>query len=90
MTRPQLGASRERYDESMKRKIAVSLPEELVDHAEAAVRDGRAASVSAYVSEALAARARDDDLLAVLDEMDRELGPPSKRAEAWARRVLGQ
>ncbi|HZQ84547.1 MAG TPA: hypothetical protein VFA83_06905 [Acidimicrobiales bacterium] len=72
----------------MKRKIAVSLPEELVDHAEAAVRDGRAASVSAYVSAALEAKARDDDLLAVLVEMDREFGPPSKEAKAWARRVL--
>jgi hypothetical protein len=33
--------------------------------------------------------ARNDRLIAVLDEMDRELGPPGKRAEAWARKVLG-
>ena len=79
-----------RYDESMKRKIAVSLPEELVDHAEAAVRAGRAASVSAYVSEAMAAQARDDELIRVLDAMDREHGKPSKEAEAWARRVFGE
>ena len=79
-----------RYDESMKRKIAVSLPAELVIHAEAAVRAGRAASVSAYVSDALADKARDDELVDVLDEMDREFGRPSKAAEAWARRVLGR
>jgi len=73
----------------MKRKIAVSVPEELVAGAEAAVASGRASSVSAYVSEALGDKARNDRLVEVLDQMDRELGPPGKRAEAWARRVLG-
>jgi Arc/MetJ-type ribon-helix-helix transcriptional regulator len=73
----------------MKRKIAVSVPEELVAQAEAAVEGGQASSVSAYVSDALAQKARNDRLIAVLDEMDRELGPPGKKAEAWARSVLG-
>ena len=73
----------------MKRKIAVSVPEELVARVEEEVNAGRAASVSAYVSEAVAEKTRADDLVAVLDDMDRQLGKPSKEAEEWARRVLG-
>ena len=73
----------------MKRKIAVSLPEELAEEAVAAVEAGRAASVSAYVSQAIAEKTRRDRLLDVLDELDRELGVPSDADEAWARRVLG-
>ena len=72
----------------MKRKIAVSVPEELVAHVEEEVRAGRAASVSAYVSEALAEKAKGDELLVLLDRMDEELGKPSQEAEEWARRVL--
>jgi len=52
-----------------KAKIAVTLPEELVQAARAAVRSGRAASVSAYVASALAERAKLDDLDGLLDEM---------------------
>ncbi|MDQ3757359.1 MAG: ribbon-helix-helix domain-containing protein [Actinomycetota bacterium] len=73
----------------MKRKIAVSVPEELVARVEREVHAGRAASVSAYVSEALAEKAKVDDLVAALDEMDREFGKPAKEADEWARRVLG-
>jgi Arc/MetJ-type ribon-helix-helix transcriptional regulator len=72
----------------MKRKIAVSVPEELVAHIEREVKAGRAASVSAYVSEAVARMAGDNELIRVLDQMDEEYGPPSKEAEEWARRVL--
>lgn len=78
-----------RYDESMRRKVAVSLPADLVAGAERAVAEGQAASVSAYVSEALAERAKRDRLVEVLDAMDRELGRPRARDRAWARRVLG-
>ncbi len=73
----------------MKRKIAVSVPEELVSRAEAAVSSGRASSVSAYVTEALVEKARRDTLLDVLDEMDREHGAPSRLDRAWARHALG-
>lgn len=73
----------------MKRKVAVSLPAHLVAGAERAVAEGQAASVSAYVSEALAERAKRDRLVEVLDAMDREHGRPSARDRAWARRVLG-
>lgn len=73
----------------MKRKIAVSVPEELVAHMEREVKAGRAASVSAYVSEAVGRMAGDDELIRVLDQMDEEYGPPSEEVMAWAKHALG-
>ena len=70
-------------------KIAVTLPPELVSAARRAVRQGRAASVSAYVAESMALRGREDTLRQLLDEMDAEYGPPSPEALAWADHVLG-
>jgi hypothetical protein len=52
------------------------------------VRDGRAKSLSAYVSEAIDERLRRDELTRLLDCMDAEHGPPNTRAKAWAKRVL--
>jgi len=65
----------------MTRKIAVSLPDELVEHARRAVTEGRAASVSAYVAAALAERQRTEGLAALLDEMLGETGGPMSPAE---------
>jgi Arc/MetJ-type ribon-helix-helix transcriptional regulator len=73
----------------MTTKIAVSLPDELVEGARRAVADGRSASVSAYVAEAMAERARRQSLADVLAEWREELGPPSAEDEAWARSALG-
>jgi Arc/MetJ-type ribon-helix-helix transcriptional regulator len=73
----------------MTTKIAVSLPDELVAAARQAVAEGKAASVSAYVAEALAERRADEDLARLLDEMDAEHGPPTAEHFAWARRALG-
>ena len=73
----------------MTTKIAVSLPDEQVAAARKAVAEGRAASVSAYVAEALAQRRADEDLAEMLDELDAEHGPPAAEHYAWARRVLG-
>ena len=73
----------------MTTKIAVSLPDELVAAARQAVAEGRAASVSAYVAEALAERRADEDLARLLDEMDAVHGPPAAEHFAWARRALG-
>jgi Arc/MetJ-type ribon-helix-helix transcriptional regulator len=71
----------------------VSLPDELVEAARAAVRDGRAASVSAYVADALREKSGRYTLADVLDRLDAELGPPGPEADAWAKReadrVLG-
>jgi len=68
----------------MTSKIAVSLPDELVDQARRAVVEGRAASVSAYIAESLMQRERRDSLIELLDDLDRELGPPGPEAREWA------
>ena len=73
-----------------KAKIAVTLPQELVDTARDAVRRGRATSVSAYVAEAMTQRAKADDLDTLLDEMlDASGGPMTDEERAWADRLLG-
>ncbi|HSV37383.1 MAG TPA: hypothetical protein VLI04_01365 [Nocardioidaceae bacterium] len=72
----------------MTRKIAVSLPDQLVDEARAAVASGRADSVSAYVAEAMAEKSGRQSLSLLLDELDAELGAPSAEAKAWARAQL--
>jgi len=73
----------------MKRKIAVSVPEEVARRVKLEVRAGNAASVSAYVTDALERMGRHEQLAEVLARMDKELGRPSARDKAWARRVLG-
>ena len=70
-------------------KITVSLPQELVDAARRAVDADRAASVSAYVADAIREKASREDLRLMLDEMfDETGGPPTSEERAWARRVL--
>jgi len=64
-----------------KAKIAVTLPEELVETARTAVQAGRSPSVSAYVAGALEERAKLDDLDALLAEMLTETGGPMSVAE---------
>ncbi len=70
-------------------KIAVSLPEPQIAAAKQAVREGRAASVSAYVSEALARCQQDDDLADLVAEWTAKDGVPSLEDYAWADAVLG-
>jgi len=71
-------------------KIAVSLPGGLAERARMAVRQGRAASVSAYVASALAEKIKLDELSALLDEMLAESGGPLTPAERRAAdRALG-
>ena len=85
-----MGALVTEYDSGMTTKITVSLPDELVDHARSAVAEGAAASVSAYVAEALVEKARRGSLRDLLDDLDRELGPPDGETMAEAVRQLGQ
>lgn len=74
-----------------KEKVAVTLDPNLVRAARQAVAQGRAASVSGYVEEALRARAESDDLASMLEEMLVETGgPPTAEERAWADRVLGR
>jgi antitoxin ParD1/3/4 len=65
-------------------KIAVSLPKPLVARARRAVRQGIAASMSAYVAAALEEKAKLDDLAGLLDEMLAESGGPLTTAERRA------
>lgn len=65
-------------------KIAVSLPEPVVERARRAVRAGRAPSVSAYVARAIQETAKLDDLAALLDEMLEETGGPLTTKERRA------
>lgn len=75
----------------MTKKIAISLPDELVDYARQSVRDGEAASVSALVGDALNERMRRRRLEDMLDEMLEETGGPMTDAErAAADRALGR
>ncbi|HEV3095381.1 MAG TPA: hypothetical protein VGY30_12855 [Solirubrobacteraceae bacterium] len=76
-------------------KITISLPPEQVEQARTAVARGEAASVSSYISAALAAVAPpaaldDEDTLAdLIADMIAEDGVPSPEAYAWADKVLG-
>ncbi len=71
-------------------KIAVTVPQELVDAARTAVREGRAASVSAYVAEAMETRAKNDDLDALLEEiLEATGGPMTDEEREWADEKLG-
>jgi Arc/MetJ-type ribon-helix-helix transcriptional regulator len=73
-----------------KEKIAVSLPAHLVRAAKDAVRRGRAPNVSAYVADALADKAMNDDLASLLEEMLAETGGPlTKKEIREADRILG-
>ncbi len=70
-------------------KIAVSLPDAQVAAARRAVAEGRAASVSGFVSAAIVRAEREDGLRQLLDHLDRELGAVSAEDLAWADRALG-
>jgi len=71
------------------RKIAISLPAEQVAAARQAVAEGRATSVSAYISDALARRDADEELQEMLAEIYANAGPPGEADRTWARQVLG-
>lgn len=71
----------------MTAKITVSLPDAQVDAARRAVKEGRAASVSAYVSAAIAAHHEGDSLQILLDDLDAIHGPVGREAMEWARGV---
>jgi hypothetical protein len=73
----------------MRTRVTVTVDAEVVARAEAEVAAGRAPSVSAWVAEAMAERARRERLSDVLAEIRTELGPATDEETAWARSVLG-
>jgi hypothetical protein len=71
-------------------KITVSLSSRAAENARRAVRDGRASSVSAYVTEVLEEKGSREELIAMLDQMLEETGGPPTPAEIRAvDRALG-
>jgi Arc/MetJ-type ribon-helix-helix transcriptional regulator len=73
----------------MTTKIAISLPDEVLEAARRAVSDGRASSLSGYIAATLAERQDYEDLAALLADMAEETGRPSEEDRLWARRALG-
>lgn len=72
----------------MTTKITVSLPDEQVAELKAAVRAGRARSVSALVTQALADHRQSDTLDDLLAHLERVHGPVPEADRAWARQAL--
>lgn len=76
-------------------KMTISLPKEQAEQVREAVARGDAASVSGYISAALAAvmaapaNGDNDTLANLLADMIAEDGPPSAEAYEWADKVLG-
>lgn len=73
----------------MTTKLTISVPDELAAQARAAVRDGRANSVSGYIVAALEHYRDAATLDEWLDRVDGDLGRPSPEAFAWAESQLG-
>ncbi len=71
-------------------KIAISLPKSVAERTRKAVSQGHAASVSAYIVQALEEKVKLDELSTLLAEMLEESGGPLTRAEERAAdRALG-
>lgn len=65
-------------------KIAITIPEDLLIEVKAAVARGEAASVSAYISDAVAMRGAKSGLRAYLDALIEKHGEPPQEAYEWA------
>lgn len=65
-------------------KIAITIPDHLLAEVKEAVARGEAASVSAYISDAVAMRGGKSGLRAYLDALIQEHGEPPAEAYEWA------
>ncbi|MBN1172777.1 MAG: hypothetical protein JXA67_11435 [Micromonosporaceae bacterium] len=76
------------------RKITLSLPEALIEAAEAAVAAGRARSVSAYVAAAAGAGEARLSLADVMQQWEDEAGQPdteqTRQAEEWVAGLIAR
>ncbi|WP_299926066.1 hypothetical protein [uncultured Nocardioides sp.] len=72
----------------MSARITVSLPDDLVASAAAAVAAGRATSVSAYVATAMREKAERESVAEVLAEWRAEAGPLTTADETWVQDAL--
>ncbi len=69
------------------RKLAISVPSDLADALAGAVHTRRAASVSAYVAEAIEEKLERDRLQEALDEVWRDR-PMTEQEREWADKLL--
>ena len=73
-------------------KVTVTIPNDVLAAALDNVKQRQAASLSAYVSEALAEKVAidkgEDEYLAWLRQLSEELGEPSAEAYEWARQQV--
>ena len=70
-------------------KVTVTIPEDVLAEAEAAVQAGAARSLSAYVTQALSVQPKRESLSAIIADLRAEIGPPTEEERAWARHALG-
>ena len=70
-------------------RIVVSLSDDQVNWLCHVVRRGRSASVSVFISDAIARAEREDSLAELLDDLDQELDPVSQDDVAWTNEALG-
>ena len=71
-------------------KITISLPSRAAEHVKRAVKLGRAASASAYITTAIEEKASSGTLLEMLEEMLEETGgPPTPEETRKVDRLLG-
>ena len=71
------------------RKVTITMPEDILRQARAEVAAGRAANLSAYVSEVVAERAQHDRIEDVVDAILAETGGEATASErTWVRAVL--
>lgn len=71
-------------------KLAISMPGATLKRAKKAVAEGRAKSLSAFITEAVDKELDRNELTLILDEMDTQHGKPRKAATRWAKRVLSR
>jgi hypothetical protein len=69
------------------RRVTITIPDDTLEFVHDCVERGGASSVSAYFANLAAQQTREDDLLALIDRLDAELGAPSDADVEWARRV---
>ena len=70
-------------------RVTVTVRPQVLAAAEEEVASGRAASLSAWVDQAMEEKVRREELSMLLAEMRAENGPAKEEEEAWARRALG-
>ena len=70
-------------------RVTVTVRPQVLAAAEEEVASGKAASLSAWVDQAMEEKARREELAGLLAEMRAENGPATGREDEWARHALG-